>query len=110
MKNAPMLATYARMIAALPIIVFYFMGSPYAEWPLVGVFIFASWTDWLDGYLARKFNVESDMGKFMDPIADKILVLTCLILLLHAHRVDPIMVILLIVYLFQIKIHLVQFL
>jgi len=75
--------------------VFYYLGAPWSVWPLVGVFLVASWTDWLDGYLARKYSSESDMGKFMDPVADKLLVLTCLILLLHAHRVDPLMIVVL---------------
>ncbi|MEZ4871672.1 MAG: CDP-diacylglycerol--glycerol-3-phosphate 3-phosphatidyltransferase [Bdellovibrionales bacterium] len=95
-QNAPMLATYSRMLAAIPIIILYYMGGTWAEWPIVVVFMVASWTDWLDGYLARKFQTESDMGKFMDPIADKLLVLTCLILLVHARKLDPILVVLLV--------------
>ena len=46
-------------------------------------------------YLARKFQVESNMGKFMDPIADKILVLGAIVMLLSMGRVDPVMVFLL---------------
>lgn len=49
-------------------------------------------TDWADGYAARKLNVESNMGKFMDPIADKILVLGAILMLLDMNRVDPVMV------------------
>ena len=52
----------------------------------------ASLTDFFDGYFARRFKVESNMGRFMDPIADKILVLCAIVMLLAMNRVDPVMV------------------
>ena len=62
-------------------------------WSAAIVFTIASITDWFDGALARKYQAESTMGKFMDPIADKVLVSSVLIMLLPIGRVDPIMVI-----------------
>lgn len=68
----------------------------YAGWIAATLFIIGSVTDWIDGYLARKLGVESNMGKFMDPIADKILVLGSILILLAMGRVDPFLVFLLV--------------
>lgn len=57
------------------------------------LFIVSSITDYYDGYFARKFNATSNMGKFMDPIADKILVTSILVMLVPSDRIDPLMVI-----------------
>lgn len=90
-----MWATYMRILLTPIIILTFYVEWPGKDWIGAGLFIFGSLTDWLDGYWARKFDAESAMGKFMDPIADKILVLGALIMLLSIHRVDPLMVILL---------------
>lgn len=66
-------------------------------WVTALLFIAASITDWFDGYFARKFNATSTMGKFMDPIADKVLVATVLIMLIPSGRVGPLLVLLLLV-------------
>jgi CDP-diacylglycerol--glycerol-3-phosphate 3-phosphatidyltransferase len=60
------------------------------------LFILASLTDWWDGYFARKYDAVSNFGKFMDPIADKILVSSTLIMLIPSGRVDAVLVVLLI--------------
>ncbi len=58
------------------------------------LFMLASITDYYDGYFARKFQAVSTMGKFMDPIADKILVTSILVMLATLQKIDPVMVIL----------------
>ncbi len=57
------------------------------------LFIISSISDYYDGYFARKYNAISTMGKFMDPIADKILVTSVLVMLIPSFRIDPLMVI-----------------
>ena len=47
-------------------------------WLALAVFIVASITDWVDGHIARKYNQTSDFGKFLDPLADKLLVIACM--------------------------------
>lgn len=84
--NIPNLLTYAR-IAAVPLIVLCFFvegrlhGSDLARWTALGIYIIASITDFLDGYLARIWNQMSNIGRMLDPIADKLLVSSILLLL-----------------------------
>lgn len=91
-KHLPMALTIARMLAAPVILAIIMTGWIWAGWAAAIVFALASLTDWADGYFARKYDVESNMGRFMDPIADKILVLGAILMLLDMHRVDPVMV------------------
>jgi CDP-diacylglycerol--glycerol-3-phosphate 3-phosphatidyltransferase len=98
-KSLPMWITWSRMVLCIPIaVVVLTMDSPLAGYVAAALFILASLTDWADGYFARRFDAQSTMGKFMDPIADKILVSTILILMIPLGvlgRDGPILVILL---------------
>lgn len=95
-KKLPMFFTMLR-IYLTPIILLVMWPRTF-EWNIVGciLFIAASITDYYDGYFARKYNAVSNMGKFMDPIADKILVSSILIALLARGVIDPYMIILII--------------
>ena len=79
--NLPNKITMLRVIL-IPFFVFFMLCGdmvPGAQYIAVGIFIAASLTDTLDGYLARKYNLVSNFGKFMDPLADKLLVCSALI-------------------------------
>jgi len=84
--NLPNMLTYGRILAVpLVVLCFYLEGrlqsSDFARWLALLVFAAASVTDYLDGYLARAWQQTSNIGRMLDPIADKLLVATCLLLL-----------------------------
>ena len=73
-------------IAAIPVIVFCFYSSMEFARPIAGiVFGLAALTDMLDGYAARKLGQTSKFGEFLDPVADKLIVVTALVLLIGHH-------------------------
>lgn len=91
--NLPNKLTILRIILIPIMVVLYyidaleveaFMGITWKFLLMVSVFIIASLTDFLDGYLARKLDLVTTFGKFMDPLADKILVMAALLLLADA--------------------------
>lgn len=79
---SPNVITMARICMIPLIMLFFFLNFEGAKIIASVLFAIAAFTDFLDGYIARKYNKVSTMGKFLDPIADKVLVLTALILLL----------------------------
>jgi CDP-diacylglycerol--glycerol-3-phosphate 3-phosphatidyltransferase len=77
----PNLVTLFR-IATAPFLVWLLMYTgPTASWAAAGVFFVATISDYFDGYLARSYNSVSTLGKFLDPMADKLVVMTALIML-----------------------------
>ncbi len=86
-KYAPNLLTMGRIVLVPPIVVLLFFPGKLASAAAAFIFIIASITDFFDGFVARKFGVESSFGKLMDPIADKVLVTSTLIMLIALDRV-----------------------
>lgn len=79
--HIPNLLTLFR-IALIPVlVVMYLLPSAYREIIITSIFVLAAFTDWLDGFLARYLNVTSALGAFLDPVADKLIVSTALVLL-----------------------------
>lgn len=77
--SLPNLLTYAR-IAAVPVVVACLLGEGHGwRWVALGLYVAAAVTDYVDGYLARAWGQQSPLGRMLDPIADKLLVASCLL-------------------------------
>lgn len=100
-SNIPMYLTWLRIVL-IPLMVGIFY-VPDSWTAFVGrdllatlVFVVAAATDWLDGYLARRWNETSAFGAFLDPVADKLMVATALIMLVQLERLDAILAVIII--------------
>lgn len=82
-KHIPNIITSIR-IALLPFVYFFYLTDlvPYSCYIAIGIFLVAAATDFLDGMIARKYNLVSNVGKMLDPIADKMLFYTGLFLII----------------------------
>ena len=99
--NIPNLLTVFRLaLIPLLVVIFYypdeFLLMQDRNFLATLVFVIAAITDWLDGYLARKLLQSSDFGAFLDPVADKLIVITALLLLLELSRINAIIAIIII--------------
>ncbi|MES2212125.1 MAG: CDP-diacylglycerol--glycerol-3-phosphate 3-phosphatidyltransferase [Pseudomonadota bacterium] len=77
--NIPTILTLGRVIVIPFMLVFFCWGEPWGYYVSAGLFWLASVTDWLDGYLARRWGQITPLGEFLDPVADKLLVSTALV-------------------------------
>ncbi|WP_026655065.1 MULTISPECIES: CDP-diacylglycerol--glycerol-3-phosphate 3-phosphatidyltransferase [Butyrivibrio] len=96
--NLPNKLTVCRVIL-IPFFVFFLLFDPNSvsfKWIALGIFVIASLTDMLDGKIARKYNLITDFGKFMDPLADKLLVCSAMIGLIELGRIPSWIVIVII--------------
>lgn len=82
LTSLPNVLTYARIVA-VPAVVACLLLIPgdRGRWSAFAVYVLACLTDWLDGYLARTWQQQSTLGRMLDPIADKLLVSSCLLML-----------------------------
>ncbi|WP_078122006.1 CDP-diacylglycerol--glycerol-3-phosphate 3-phosphatidyltransferase [Thiosocius teredinicola] len=86
MYNLPNLLTVLRIVLIPVFVVFFYLPVGWSREAATVVFVLAAATDWLDGYLARRMQLVSALGAFLDPVADKLMVATALVLLVQA---DP---------------------
>jgi CDP-diacylglycerol--glycerol-3-phosphate 3-phosphatidyltransferase len=99
--NVPNLVTLSRIILIPLLIGLYYLPDSVLSLEAkniasTAVFILAAITDWLDGYLARRLNQISAFGAFLDPVADKLIVVGALVVLLHLGRVDALVALIII--------------
>ncbi len=93
--NIPILLTWMRIVLIPLLIAIYYVPDSWVvevgrDLAAMLVFVVASLTDWLDGYLARRWNETSAFGAFLDPVADKLVVAAALIMLVQLGRLDAI--------------------
>jgi CDP-diacylglycerol--glycerol-3-phosphate 3-phosphatidyltransferase len=79
--NTPNLLTLLRIVLIPVFVVAYYLPVAWAPLLATALFVLAALTDWLDGYLARRLNQTSAFGAFLDPVADKLMVTSALVLL-----------------------------
>ncbi len=96
--NTPNKLTLLRFILVFPFVILMLgsRGGEWKKWICLGIFCIASATDALDGYIARKYDLVTNFGKFMDPLADKLLVCSALICLMAQERL-PVWAVLIII-------------
>lgn len=82
MMNLPNKISLARILAMPVFMLFFLLNFPGSKFIALGIFILATVSDAVDGHIARKYNLITDFGKFLDPIADKLLATTGLIFLI----------------------------
>ena len=86
--NLPTWITLSRLLG-VPILLYWLQPTPMASmrWIMVAVFLVVAGTDWLDGYLARRLNQVTELGKFLDPLVDKLMVLAPLMALVELGQI-----------------------
>lgn len=87
MWNLPNILTLIRIIVIPALVVVYVLDKPWSGLVATVLFVAAAITDWADGYFARKMNLQTAFGAFLDPVADKLIVSTALIVLIADPKV-----------------------
>lgn len=96
LRNIPNALTMLRILLIPVLVVSFYLEGVMSHYVSVGIFVFASITDYVDGLLARRLKVQTNFGRMLDPIADKMLVASILLMLVDRHiaSVVPIVIIL----------------
>lgn len=84
--SAPNLLTASRILAIPAMVAAFYIPGEFGMWATCAIFAAAAVTDYLDGYLARSWSMQSGLGRMMDPIADKLLVGAAILMLVHFDR------------------------
>jgi cardiolipin synthase (CMP-forming) len=86
LTSLPNLLTLSRILAVPIVVALFYVPGDDARWLACALFAAAGITDWLDGHMARRWAQQSDIGRFLDPIADKLLVSATLLMLTASGR------------------------
>ncbi|KGM55902.1 CDP-diacylglycerol--glycerol-3-phosphate 3-phosphatidyltransferase [Lysobacter daejeonensis GH1-9] len=83
--TVPTLLTLLRIVLIPVLVAVFYLPYKWTNFAAAFIFAFASVTDWLDGWIARRYNQHSAFGAFLDPVADKLMVATALLLIVQKH-------------------------
>lgn len=83
--NIANILTSFRIICIPLLVLFFYLPVSWGQTTAALIFAVVGWTDWFDGWVARKFNMQSPLGEFLDPVADKLMVAASLVLLVEQH-------------------------
>lgn len=88
LKGLPIanILTVSRVIILVPYVLLFFIPYNWANWAAVALYLYACLTDYFDGFFARRRQEESSFGRFLDPVADKLLVITTFVMLAGTNR------------------------
>ena len=101
--NTPNKLTLIRVLLVPVFVLFFYWEIPAHSFIAMWIFVAASVTDAIDGRLARKYHQITDFGKFLDPLADKVLVVVAMTCLVHQHKVSVIVLLLIIAREFMVS-------
>jgi cardiolipin synthase (CMP-forming) len=87
LTDIPNLLTLSRILAIPALCAAFYLPGVWADWAPLGLFIAAGITDWADGHFARRYRQQSELGRFLDPVADKLLVAAVILMLVAFDRV-----------------------
>ena len=88
LTSLPNLLTLSRILVIPVVVATFYVSGDYARWFGCALFAAAGLTDWLDGHMARRWQQQSELGRFLDPIADKLLVSATLLMLTATGRLS----------------------
>jgi CDP-diacylglycerol--glycerol-3-phosphate 3-phosphatidyltransferase len=86
-KSVPNILTICRILLIPVLIASFYLEGKTSYYVATAIFIFASITDYFDGFIAKLYKAQSEFGRMLDPIADKMLVASALVMLIHFDRV-----------------------
>lgn len=87
LTDTPNLLTLSRILVIPALCAAFYLPSNWADWVALGLFTAAGITDWADGHFARRYRQQSELGRFLDPVADKLLVAAVILMLVAFDRV-----------------------
>ena len=84
--TVPTMLTLLRIVLIPVLVLVFYLPFKWTNFAAAFIFAFASATDWLDGWIARRYNLHSNFGAFLDPVADKLMVATALVITVQQHH------------------------